>query len=611
MRKVAPLLTCGLPALRRAPVRASAWAPRLASLLLLTALWLVPRGARAETRRFALAMMHFNVQYVAGGLAGFTPDPKYDRDEKQVEDQIVVQSLEPVLDIFLAHPSWGQDVEMQGYMLEVIAERHPRVLEKLRKLANSGQIDVVSFHYSDQLFLAYPRVDWERSAARNKQTFERLGVRLSGTVFCQEGQAGLGMAGAMRANGYDVLVWPKNLFSYQHEGLAPAPLYAMGEVAMITSNDAKVTSGSDAIEMTWTFVDDGELLATNDMNPYLAESFVRQEKSVREYEDKLAKLEAQGYAIAPVAKYVAALRQLVTGATPPPLLDGTWQPKTTDSVLRWMGGKGIWLNDERDNDVRTLGAIAHREVLAAETIAKRSAIDASAELDAAWRLLALGQVTDATGINPFRGEMEYGIAHFTEALRVAREVIRRAKRALGETGMVAIDTASGEVSRDVAPAEPKAAAQGPFEPRITTDARTTRVKWHELEPGHWTLSLELDPGDGAVTLGIPGAMGDIVYTPGLTSGPVHAPRSAFTFDHFYLPLHDGLIGLGDGLWLVKDQAFMHLAARVEPKHGDVSFLEEAPPAGERQVWKVHVVRGDEATAARLAARINVTPKVWR
>jgi hypothetical protein len=569
--------------------------------------------AAATTSKFALAMMHFNVQYVAGGLVGFSPDARFDRTAEQVEDAIIVESFEPILDLFLDHPGWGQDMELQGYMLDVIAQRHPRVLEKMRKLANSGQVDFVSFHYSDQLFLAYPRLDWDRSAALNLETFRRLGVRLSDAVFCQEGQAGLGMTGAMKDNGYRVLVWPKNLFSYQHETLTPAPLYQVGDVYIVTTNDAKVTIGNDEIDMTWTFVDDGELLATNDNNPYLPDTFVRTEKAVRAYEDKLTKLEADGYRVTTVSKYVQSLYQMLgPAAPPPPLLDGTWQPKSTDGTQRWMGGRGIWMNDERDNDVRTLGAIAHRELLAAETIAKSARIDARDELAAAWRLVALGQVTDATGINPFRGEVEYGIAHLSEALRIARGVIGRAKEALGAPS-VAIDTEAGSVNAEAPAASvaPRTIATGPIEATIKTDGRNARVVWSEIEPGHWTATVEIDPGDGFASVRFSGALDDLVYTPGLTNGPVHARRDAFTFDHFYLPLSDGLIGLGGGTFLVKDQAFVHLAARIQPKNGDVTFTDEALPGAERHTWKFHVFRGDEAVAARFARRLNVTPKVWR
>jgi len=75
-----------------------------------------------------------------------------------------------------------------------MAERHPGVLSKLRQLVDAGQAELVSFHWSDQLFLAYPRRDLEVSHALMAEVWERTGLSPSGTVFCQEGQFGEGLA---------------------------------------------------------------------------------------------------------------------------------------------------------------------------------------------------------------------------------------------------------------------------------------------------------------------------------------------------------------------------------------------------------------------------------
>ena len=126
--------------------------------------------------------------------------------DEQVQDSIVVESFEPVLDLYLSHPDWGTDIELQAYFLEVLAERHPQVLEKLRALGLSGQAEVVSFHYSDQIFIAYPRADLEHSLEMTREVFERYDIPLSRSVFCQEGQAAPGMAAVMKEHGYEYLI---------------------------------------------------------------------------------------------------------------------------------------------------------------------------------------------------------------------------------------------------------------------------------------------------------------------------------------------------------------------------------------------------------------------
>ena len=567
-------------------------------------------AAHADAHRYALAMMHFNVQYVAGGLVGskLAVDPANAPDDREVEDGIVTQSLEPVLDLYLAHPTWGTNIEMQGYMLDVIAARHPVVLEKLRTLAVAGRVEVVSFQYSDQLFLGHAKEDWERSVALTKATFAGYQIPLGKAVFCQEGQSGEGMAAPMVANGYETLVWPKNLFSFLHEGLESAPLYAFGDAFMITSRGLSYSEGANTLDTTWTFVDDGELLATGGINPYIWDAFVKSADAVAKYEASVVSLEQKGYQVTTVSKYVAAIRTWVTPAVPPPLLDGTWQPSSTDGTYRWMGKGGV---EERDGDVRSALALAHRELVLAETIAKSAGLDARAELDAAWRMLALGEVSDATGVNPWRSEVEYGLGYAAETLRLARDVIDAGKTALAQRS-VTIDSDAGTVANGAIDAQPPMPVDAPLALGVDTGGRAATVTWSLAAPNHYVVAVAIAAGPGrSASVRFPGSGPDIVYTPALAETPVHRPRAAFGFEHFDLALHDGLIGIAPGRWVVKDQAFVHVGARVRVDGPDVEFHEDTLSSDDAITWVFHVLDGDEATATQFARRLNVRPRCVR
>jgi hypothetical protein len=278
----------------------------LVSLTLTAALTLMA-GRAAAQQRFALQLFHFNVQYVCGGTTGFAPvpDPELDLDNDTIEDRIIVESLAPVVDLFERHPSWGVDLEMQGYMLDVMAARHPELLAKMRAMAQSGQIDVLSFHYADQLFIAYPQDDWLRSQQLTATTFAERDVPLSRSVFCQEGQAGMGLAPRMADAGYRTMVWPKNLWIYQRGDFDAEPLYRFGDVLLIAGGKGVTTP---EVEVVWTFLDDGELLATGGANPYFVEQFYADPEAVADYEAQLLDLEAQGYQIATVDQYVEAIQ---------------------------------------------------------------------------------------------------------------------------------------------------------------------------------------------------------------------------------------------------------------------------------------------------------------
>ncbi len=596
----------------------------------LVALWLATAAvAHAEPpRKFALGVFHFNIQYVVGGLIGFLPTAEplaaWELDEQAVEDAIVRESFEPVLDLFLAHPTWGTDIELQGLFLEVLEARHPRVLDKLRRLAVSGQIEVVSFHYSDQLFLAFPSEAWRRSQELTRAVFERTGVPLATSVFCQEGQAGVGMARAMSERGYRTMIWPTNLWRYQHGDAPVAPHYRFGgrdDVRLtVGGRDLSYRGAGGPVDVTWTFLDDGELLATNHIDPYFPPIFVHDPAAIAAYERELATLEAAGYAITTVSRYASALDELaVPVAEPPPLLDGTWQPQSTDGIKRWLGGVGLWAGAERDNEVRTLQAIAQRELVAAETAADVAGIATAGSsgrvaLDGAWRLLALAEVSDSSGINPYRGEIEFGIAHATEALRVARAVIRDAAQRLG-LKRVAIDVAAGTVS-----SAPPAAAPTPIPAVlaavVTAPGRTVGESWTREPSGASRVTFDLgasaDAGQRSIEVRFPGEAGALVYSPGLAEDTLDSlPREAFEFDHFQLALANGLIGLGGNRYLVADQALVHVAATVRRDSADVVFGDDTAPADRPVRWSFVVVDGSAEAALAEADRLNVRPTATR
>ena len=159
--------------------------------------------------KFALQMMHFNIQYVAGGLAGFCP-VFCDYDERATEDLIIRESFVPVLDFYLDHPTWGVDIELPSYMIEVLAERWPDELAKLQTLTQRGQVSLISFHFSAQLFLAFPIYDQQKSWELTRDIFEEYCLPRSPTVFNQEGEFGEGRHEFMREHGYTIGVFPKN-----------------------------------------------------------------------------------------------------------------------------------------------------------------------------------------------------------------------------------------------------------------------------------------------------------------------------------------------------------------------------------------------------------------
>ncbi len=594
----------------------------LTTLILITLLlFLFVTTAGADDIKYALSMFHFNIQYVCGGMEGLIPAPlppfeTWELTAVETEDMIVVESFEPIVDLFLAHPGWSVTLEMQGYFLDVLAQRHPAILEKLRDLADAGGAELVSFHYSDQLFIAYSYEDWRHSVELTIATFDRYDMPLSGTVFCQEGQASPGMATAMEEYGYQTMVWPKNLWKYQYGDFDAAPYYTFGNVDMIAGSKG-VNDNVNGVYVDWTFFGDGELLATADLDPYFPWLFFHKPWAVTEYEEELQDLEDNGYIIGSVENYISDLKAAgVSPVTPPALMGGTWQPDSTDGTHKWMGGRGIWGKDERDNFVRTLGAIAHREVLAAQLMNSEAALDSDSRLESAWRLLALGQVTDASGINPYKGEIEYGVAHMAEALYISREIIERGKLTLGHDNVI-IDTATQTIVEGTETSGTPEPAQAPVEVEVKAVGRDVKQAWYAYSSSPLVYKLVVDVGkkeDGFINeidFRFYGTDGPIEYSPGLAEDQIYSyDRAQLVFGHFYLPLANGLIGLGDGWYIIKDTSTSHLSAMVFTASPDVAFRDETAAYFEAYQHIFYLVQGKEA-ALEFATNLNITPTLYR
>jgi hypothetical protein len=274
--------------------------------------------------------------------------------------------------------------------------------------------------------------------------------------------------------------------------------------------------------------------------------------------------------------------------------------------------------------VRSLTAQAHRDLVAAESLTSEldrrgKNIPASRErLDSAWRLLALAEVSDATGINPFRGEVEYGIAHAAEGLRIARDVIAEGTALLGYS-RIRIDTDSGSItsfSGDV-PLLPEL-AHALLAVTVDSPGRTYTETWQQVstDPAISRVELTFSVGDGEqarrISVEFPGSSQNIVYCPALQEEtPVSYPRSDFVWDHFILALPNGMIGLDEGRFVIKDTGVEHVGAFIYPDRGDITFADETAPVTEPMTWVFYLVEGSVEDAVKVANGINIRPTLYR
>ncbi len=549
-----------------------------ATLALLIAL----SACAEEPRRYALALYHFNVEFVAGS--------------RKAEDAVVTESFEPLLDMYLRHPEWGADFEMQGYMVEVLAERHPSVLEKLRKVVSGGRVEIVCCHYADQLVLAFPREDLEWAIQIDDEVLAANGLSRSPVAFFQEGQFGEGLLACLEGNGWKVAVAAKGTYDFwQPKNEAPL-IESRGVVVVPGMSRSYAAPDGTRIEAEWTKLGDGEPVATGS-NPYgLKKRFRFDAEVLGGYERHLEEREKRGDRIVSVSRYVEEVRALgVTPSPAKPYLDSPWKGDNPEQVYLWMGRHDQPVED--DVGIHTEVVLARQAVLRAAAVAG----DADAEpVVRAWKHLLRAQVSDSTGWAPLPVEMTYAREHARAALKAAAEVE-------GPEGRW-VDTRSGELCE--APAEPagEGVAEGPLRVRVE-GTLTERVSWTRLREGlhevrvRFTL-LPWKAGHGRVVF--PSDAEEVLYSPaGLDTEVVAVPWESIEPDHAYLALPNGLIGVGEDLWVVQDHRTGFSSCRVS--RDEVSFEVEG---GSRLTheWRFLVVTG-RAAALDLALRTNVWPVV--
>ncbi len=582
-----------------------------------------------DPKKFALAVFHFNIQYVAGGLRGLMPperDPEgmFDYDNDALEDLIVTESFEPLLDLFLAHPTFAADIEMQGYMLDVMMDRHPAVVGKMRALVARGQIAVQSFHYADQLFTAHSRFSMDHSVERNRRAFERACLPLSPVVFAQEGQFSEGMLEVMKSAGQTVGLMKGGPFHYQYSSVPDRLLYTLRGQDVVTTRGMS----EGPFTVTWWFVDDGELALTGEMNPYMGSAFRYSEAAAKKLTQQLEQLQADGFFLTTVEDYVRSLKEAGVQAEPLPYsLDLTWRPDDSDNLYAWMGRAGLWGPDEADNEVCTSlerSRIALMAAGAALDWADAEALDVEVPaLRAAWRdamrLQVLGEVSDSTGWNPWAGEVRYSLERAAAALDAAEDILSAVQAASGKPHL-AIHTGGGVEALDEPPPGPAwEPAEAPFEVEVDAPGFDVDVTWREAVPAGVPRTLEFtvrltrqDPTAASVTLWFPRTGDRLIYSPAMLDEVADLALADLPGSQglVNVPAANGLVGLGGGVFLIKDLRTVHLSAFFPKGESRVFFRDQTLNGAGPDAFRFLVLTGATADEALQAARdLNVVPTV--
>nr|MDO8114838.1 hypothetical protein [Candidatus Sigynarchaeota archaeon] len=619
----------------------------------------------AEPKGMSLSIYHFNLQYVAGSEKSY--------------HVLITKSFRPFLDFYMAYPQFKASCELQGHMVAFMARYYPDDLAKLVELVmRRKQIELVSVHYSDQIYLAYPRRDLEESMRINDETLNRYSLKRGGTFFAQENFFGPGVIDVMKEHGYKVALLNRHYLRHYQGELQPVPYYERNGVYFLPGGGFSAKSKQQADQsfdnvpdLVFDYWGDGELAFTKGTN-YLPGHGPSDAKRLQRLALYIRRHKA-GIKTAHCTTYVECLQEL--GIKPEPLpvvLDGSWNYPSYGGVYLWMGRYRLpW---ERDGHIRSDTFVTRAYNLAAEALLSsvdRVAPDIAVKLKMAWKHLMLAEVSDSTGQTPNRTEVKYSFMESELGRAAAVVIIAWAKSKLGiDAGAkVFIDTKSKKYqvlshddfisyikdeSGDVTSMNAMYREIGDL--HVSTwnikNSRLTIAKpagWtkgstfrNEISEYYMYMSYKGRPTCLLSNLlGIARSNGKFQYHEfydrhfsnfvGFTV-PLHQERiiaslalaedqvADYSFEEFkigetigktFLPLPNGLIGIGDDVYVIKHNLYgnTHIATTINLKEKTIGFLQDGPPSGMQSDWKFSIVKGPRNAVLQRANEINVWPRI--
>ncbi|MHA1792528.1 MAG: hypothetical protein ACTSVI_07775 [Promethearchaeota archaeon] len=373
---------------------------------------------------------HFNVQYRVGNPSAM--------------DDVVNNSLLPILEMYNRHPKWKANIEFQSQMLEWMAKMDARAangsitfngginssLDLLRNLLNRGQIELVTVQYSSALAIAYPYYPFYKSINYTQKLFEDYNINKSAVcraVLLQEGQFMLGFSRVIQdfhdSSGhplYDAILTTRESLSYFHVS-SVAPLYKWQFREDPYSSSSR-SFGSSVIIVPWwispqvegnvvhhnLWCQDGENVATGETVTWEDSDFSPNPEKVRNHERRLQDLENQGNIFLTLTEWMKMNEDKIKSLDSY-VPETHWQVFNYRSSYVWMGkGAGGYIDDGLllARNYKTYQVLQGVEILLNYSYFKEGCLNHSeyvqlyGQLTRAWMNLADSMVTDITGLSP-------------------------------------------------------------------------------------------------------------------------------------------------------------------------------------------------------------------
>lgn len=601
-------------------------------------------------KKFALGVHHFNLLYVAG--------------QQETYHRQVREAISPFLDLLIDHPTWHVNVELQGYAIVYMATHYPDVLERLSYLINEReQVELISCQYAPQMWVVYPKYDMQKSIQINDAILDRYGLKRSRIFFAQENFSGEGVLALSEY--FDSCVLKDDYYYPLHGVQDVRPYYALKNMKVLigTSHiqerilelvfpDVEEIQTSDLIRQfnivdfltldhlknhkqklaqknietipvgqyddliwEWYHVGSSESFSKCLAAPQDVWRCWRDPSWMALAEQVLMNLEQSGYRLSTLGDFMAEVAQ--TGYHPEPLkpmLDGCWNIEQSKGVYQWMGFYGQ--RYEADRVVLSHAWRTRARLLACECVMGNSKFRHHVTqedrdlIQQAWQYQLLAEGSDSTGWWPTPDEVQFSINQADKAANLTAKVISRLKNCI-RMGRLSVDTHTGEVVpfRDYCfPTLEEADLATCFANGLEVFGCRGQIALYRVSNNTQRLTVLMKPIKRVCGIGFDLETRNLRYSPALMEDQlVSYPLCDFQIEEIFLPLPNGLIGLGEDTYAIKHNDTMHVACCIDKKARKIRFQVENTNG--LQNWTLTLFQGTEEQALQLANQINVFPMV--
>lgn len=573
--------------------------------------------------KIALGIFHFNVQYVAGDIASY--------------HRYCTQAVIPFLNVIAVNPNYRVTMAIAGSSLEFLASHYPTAINLMRDLIAENRVELISSTYAPTFWVAFPKRDLVKSIEINRQCLRELGLIASDIFFAQEACFGRGIEKIGHL--FSIAVCKEDYLRYFFEADKLHPIYELGPVRVVLgrnhlfnelrtiirqpagnaqdvsafyrirldeterlyseSNDETAAGSTREIEWYWYHVGSGHHFCTWS-SPEQWETFFADPAWIRLNMGVLDRLIAKGYQLGSITEFAQALDGGRCEPMPP-IVEGSLNAGRSQGVYAWMGRQqGAW---ENDAGILGLAWRSRANVRKCEAIAERTPDgyakkEATAVLRNLWKQQLFAESSDPLGWAPLPTETMFG--------RVAAEnSLQASSRFLAEAAASGVNSES--------------AVRKPDSTLLIESGRRTaqpwvwaelvgaegEIQWMDVGDQKQLCEVIFRASDTERGIRFARASTYVTYCPsGMEDEPISIDLSQMRPEEIYLPLANGLIGLREGIWLVRWNEFGQVAVRVSKRDSWLTFAIKGDQNPVRKMWRFVVVKGTVEFAVEVANALN-------